>query len=91
MLDMLELQLAAQGAIQFLDESNMVRILDKSKKTVSLTVYNPNSIDLGMLDFNSASKNYDKYFKIGYDLLSKPTVQYRRVMQANKPQWMIYH
>lgn len=93
LLDMLEFQMTAQGAVQFLDESNLVKILDRSKQTVSLTVYHPDEgAELpGMLDFTKVGRLYEQYFNIGYNMLKKPQVQYRRTLQAGKPRWMVYH
>lgn len=91
LIDMLEAQLAVQAASQYQDEVEMARILNKSQNVISLTVYRPNSVPFGQLDFNYAGKNFDKLYKLGYDMLSKPAVQFRRTLIANKPTWMVYH
>lgn len=90
-IDMLEAQLAIQAASQYQDEVEMTRILNKSKNVVSLTIFRPNVVPFGQLDFDYAGKNFDKLFKLGYDMLSKPAVQFRRTLEANKPKWMVYH
>lgn len=79
--DMLELQMSVQSAIQYSDEVELTSLLNRIPHTVTLTIYKPNTVDLGMLDFDRAGKNFDKYFKIGYYLLNKPTLQVRRVIK----------
>lgn len=90
LIDMLELMFTATGAGQYTDETNIARILNKNKHTVSLTVYRPETVDFGLLDFNKAGKNYQRYYELGYNLLNKPTIQYRRVLEAGQPRWKIY-
>lgn len=80
-LDMLELQMSAQSAIQYSDEVELATLLDRVPHTVTLTIYKPPAVDLGMLDFDKAGRNFEKYFKIGYHLLNKPTLQVRKVIK----------
>lgn len=91
LIDMLELMFTATGAGQYADEINIAHILNKNKHTVSLTIYRPQSLDFGLLDFNSAGKNFEKYYNLGYTLLNKPTIQYRRVLEAGQSKWRIFH
>lgn len=81
LIDMLELQMAAQSTIQYSDEVELSKILDRVPHTVTLTIYKPPVVDLGMLDFDGAGKQFDKYFKMGYSLLTKPTLQVRKVIK----------
>jgi predicted acylesterase/phospholipase RssA len=90
LIDILEFQMAVQASIQFNDETRIAQILNKSQHVVSLTVYRPDRVDFGLLDFNYAGKNFDKLFQTGYNMLSKPTIQYRRVLEAGQPKWKIY-
>lgn len=91
LIDMLEFQMSVQAATQYNDESQLATILNKSKHVVSLTVYRPDGqLDLGLLDFNNAGKNYEKWFNLGYNLLNKPAIQFRRTLQAGQLKWNIY-
>ena len=92
LLDMIMLQLAVQSCAQFTDETELAQILNKSQHTVSLTVYKPDNIDLKQLDFTGAGKNYKKYYEIGYNLLTKPALQFRKIIQPGlKPRWQVFH
>jgi|SRR5579872_6032123 len=91
-IDMLEFQLTVQSAIQYEDETQLAQILNRAKKTVSLTIYKPTpeQVPFGQLDFNYAGKNFEKLYQTGYNMLSKPSLQFRRTLQAGQPKWMIY-
>jgi predicted acylesterase/phospholipase RssA len=91
-IDMIEWNFNAQAYDQLSREADTIRLLEKANDLVALTVYQPPAnIDLpGMLDFNIAGKGYQKWFDFGYNLLKKPTIQYRRMLQAGKPKWMVY-
>ena len=91
LLDMLAFQMQVQGAIQLNDETGLINLLNKSKHTVAATIYAPEApLDFGPLDFNKASANYERYFNIGYGMIKKPVVQFRKVLQAGAKTWMIY-
>lgn len=81
LIDMLEFQMSVQSSTQFNDETMVAQILNKSKHTVTLTIYKPPACDLDILNFSAASQNFDKYYKMGFDLLAKPTLQFRRTIK----------
>jgi predicted acylesterase/phospholipase RssA len=77
-LDMIEWNFNAQAYDQMKDETAIAKMMDMSQHEVTLTIYQPSEpVSLGMLDFDNASRNYQKWFNLGYNLLRKPVMQIR--------------
>jgi hypothetical protein len=83
LLDMIDFLVTATGSTQLNDETEAAKLLHNANHEVKLTIYSFTApIPFATLDFNTAGKNYEKYIKIGADLLKQPTLSIRRVIQS---------